>query len=47
MWTGEPGDQLVLKVFQKRILRKMGLYQCQATVDGEKVASCELLCAGK
>jgi len=42
----KPGDQLILEVVQKRILRRMGLYDCQALVDGKKVASCELLCAG-
>jgi len=42
-----PGDQLVLEVVQKRIIRMMGLYECQALVDGERVASCEILCAGK
>ena len=42
-----PGDQLVLEVIQKRILRHMGRYECQAFVDGQRVASCELLCAGK
>lgn len=42
-----PGDQLDLEVTQKRILRGMGLYSCQAFVDGKKVASCELLCASK
>jgi 3-hydroxyacyl-[acyl-carrier-protein] dehydratase len=40
-----PGDQLVLEVIQKRIIRMMGLYECQASVDGERVASCEVLCA--
>jgi 3-hydroxyacyl-[acyl-carrier-protein] dehydratase len=42
-----PGDQLVLEAIQKRIKRRMGWYDCQATVDGRRVASCELLCAGK
>lgn len=42
-----PGDQLVLDVQQKRIMRGMGQYFCQASVDGHKVASCELLCAGR
>jgi len=45
--TVVPGDQLVLEVVQKRIIRRMGLYDCQAFVDGRRVASCELLCAGK
>jgi 3-hydroxyacyl-[acyl-carrier-protein] dehydratase len=42
-----PGDQLVLEVVQKRIIRMMGLYECQASVDGNRVASCEILCAGQ
>ena len=42
-----PGDQLILDVIQKRIKRRMGWYECQARVDGKRVASCELLCAGR
>jgi len=45
--TVVPGDQLVLEVVQKRIIRRMGLYECEAFVNGERVASCELLCAGR
>ena len=45
--TVVPGDQLVLEVVQKRIIRRMGFYLCQAFVDGQRVASCELLCAGR
>ena len=40
-----PGDQLELHVEQKRMLRRMGLYECRATVDGKEVASAEILCA--
>lgn len=40
-----PGDQLVLEVHQKRMLKRMGLYACEASVGGQKVASAELLCA--
>jgi 3-hydroxyacyl-[acyl-carrier-protein] dehydratase len=40
-----PGDQLELHVRQKRMLRRMGLYECQATVAGSEVASAEILCA--
>ncbi|MBK7013747.1 MAG: 3-hydroxyacyl-ACP dehydratase FabZ [Xanthomonadales bacterium] len=40
-----PGDQLVLEVEQKRMLRRMGLFWGQAKVDGEVVAEAELLCA--
>jgi 3-hydroxyacyl-[acyl-carrier-protein] dehydratase len=42
-----PGDQLFLDVIQKRIMRRMGKYECQALVNGKRVASCELLCAEK
>ena len=42
-----PGDQLILDVIQKRIKLRMGWYECQASVEGKRVASCELLCAGR
>ena len=42
-----PGDQLVLEAIQKRIKRRMGWYECQASVNCKRVASCELLCSGK
>jgi 3-hydroxyacyl-[acyl-carrier-protein] dehydratase len=45
--TVVPGDQLTLDVVQKRIIRNMGQYQCKAFVDGQRVASCEILCAGR
>jgi len=45
--TVMPGDQLVLEVIQKRIIRRMGFYECQASVGGQRVASCELMCAGR
>jgi 3-hydroxyacyl-[acyl-carrier-protein] dehydratase len=41
------GDQLILEVVQKRIVRGMGQYACEAFVDGKRVSSCELLCAGR
>ncbi len=41
----QPGDQLILDVVQKRMIRRMGQYQCQASVDGKVVASAEILCA--
>ncbi|MDN5924018.1 MAG: 3-hydroxyacyl-ACP dehydratase FabZ [Xanthomonadales bacterium] len=40
-----PGDQLVMEITQKRMLRRMGLFQGRALVDGVEVASAELLCA--
>jgi 3-hydroxyacyl-[acyl-carrier-protein] dehydratase len=45
--TVTPGDQLILEVQQKRLLRNMGLYDGRALVDGKVVASAEILCAGK
>lgn len=45
--TVVPGDQLILEVTQKRMMRGMGLYQCEALVDGQQVARAEILCAGK
>ena len=45
--TVVPGDQLVLEVTQTRILRRMGFYTCEGFVDGQRVAQCEILCAGK
>jgi 3-hydroxyacyl-[acyl-carrier-protein] dehydratase len=43
--TVGPGDQLMLDVVQKRLIRRMGLYECRALVDGKEVASAEILCA--
>ena len=40
-----PGDQLLMEVTQKRIMRGMGKYEARATVDGVRTASCELLCS--
>jgi 3-hydroxyacyl-[acyl-carrier-protein] dehydratase len=42
-----PGDQLILDAIQKRIMRRMGHYECQAFVGDKRVASCKLLCAGR
>ncbi|MGA9335715.1 MAG: 3-hydroxyacyl-ACP dehydratase FabZ [Rudaea sp.] len=42
-----PGDQLVLDVELKRMLRGMGLFACRASVAGKSVAEAELLCAGR
>ena len=41
-----PGDQLLMEVKQTRIMRGMGRYEARATVNGERTASCELLCSG-
>ena len=43
--TVVPGDQLVLEVKLRRTLRGMGLYEGRALVDGQEVASAEILCA--
>jgi len=41
-----PGDQLLFEVKQTRIMRGMGRYEARTTVNGERTASCELLCSG-
>jgi 3-hydroxyacyl-[acyl-carrier-protein] dehydratase len=43
--TVVPGDQLKLEVMQKRLIRRMGLYECRALVGDQEVASAEILCA--
>ena len=40
-----PGDQLILEVELKRMIRSMGLFHCVAKVDGKPVAEAELMCA--
>lgn len=40
-----PGDQLDFEVKVKRLIRNMALYECAARVDGQVVASAEILCA--
>ena len=40
-----PGDQLVLDVTLKRIIRNIGYYDGVATVYGKEVASAEIVCA--
>jgi len=40
-----PGDQLVLDVELKRMIRSMGLFACRASVDGKPAAEAELMCA--
>jgi 3-hydroxyacyl-[acyl-carrier-protein] dehydratase len=41
-----PGDQLLFEVKQTRIMRGMGSYEARATVNGQRTASCQLLCSG-
>ena len=40
-----PGDQLVLDVTLKRIIRNIGYYDGIASVDGKEVACVEITCA--
>lgn len=40
-----PGDQLDMEVFLKRTIRNMAMYQCTARVNGDEVASADILCA--
>ena len=40
-----PGDRLELDVTLKRIIRNMAMYTGIARVDGEQVASADILCA--
>jgi 3-hydroxyacyl-[acyl-carrier-protein] dehydratase len=40
-----PGDQLVLEVKQTRIMRGLGKYEARATVNGQRTASCDILCS--
>jgi 3-hydroxyacyl-[acyl-carrier-protein] dehydratase len=42
-----PGDQLVLNISQKRNMRGIGMYQCQALVDGTVVAEAEMMCSAQ
>lgn len=40
-----PGDQLVMEVIQTRLMRGLGKYECRVTIDGQRTASCEILCS--
>jgi 3-hydroxyacyl-[acyl-carrier-protein] dehydratase len=40
-----PGDQLLIEVKQTRIMRGMGKYEASVTVNGQRTASCEILCS--
>jgi 3-hydroxyacyl-[acyl-carrier-protein] dehydratase len=40
-----PGDQILIEVKQTRLIRNMGKYEARVTVDGERTASCEILCS--
>lgn len=41
----EPGDQLVIDVRMLRIKRRIGVFSCEAKVDGKVAASAEIMCA--
>jgi len=40
-----PGDQLLMEVKQTRVMRNMAKYEARVTVNGERTASCEILCS--
>jgi 3-hydroxyacyl-[acyl-carrier-protein] dehydratase len=42
-----PGDRLVLNISLKRNMRGIGMYQCQALVDGTVVAEAEMMCSAQ
>ena len=42
-----PGDQLRLNIRLKRNMRGIGIYQCEALVDGEVVAEAEMMCSAQ
>lgn len=42
-----PGDQLLLDISLKRNMRGIGMYQCQALVDGTVVAEAEMMCSAQ
>ena len=42
-----PGDQLILNISLKRNMRGIGMYKCQALVDGEVVAEAEMMCSAQ
>lgn len=42
-----PGDQLILNVRLKRNMRGIGIFQCEALVDGAIVAEAEMMCSAQ
>lgn len=42
-----PGDQLRLDISLKRNMRGIGIYQCQALVDGNLVAEADMMCSAQ
>lgn len=43
----EPGDQLTLHVRQKRLIRNLGIFECEARVGDEVAASATIKCIAK
>lgn len=43
----EPGDQLTLHVRQKRLIRNLGIFECEARVGEEIAASATIKCIAK
>jgi len=42
-----PGDQLVLNVSLRRNMRGIGMYQCEARINGDVVAEAEMMCSAQ
>jgi len=42
-----PGDQLQLEISLKRTMRGIGMFDCQALVDGKIVAEAEMMCSSQ
>ncbi len=42
-----PGDQLRLDIRLKRNMRGIGMYQCEASVNGRVVAEAEMMCSAQ
>lgn len=42
-----PGDQLILKISLKRNMRGIGMYQCEARINGDVVAEAEMMCSAQ
>ena len=40
-----PGDQLELSISLRRTMRGIGIYACEARVDGKMVADAEMMCS--
>ena len=40
-----PGDQLLMEVKQTRIMRGLGKYEARCSIDGQRTASCDILCS--